>query len=218
MCQASISLKEFDLYWPLSLDTGDIAVQTGVAATHTLVLGLGNILLSDDGVGIHVIKALGGLEDAGQIAHVIALRDGGTIGLALLSEIEEFGSLIVVDAMQLGESPGTVRAFQGPDMDRQLRGKKRSAHEVALADLMMAAQLAGFGPARRAFYGLALRLGANQFTRACFYPSHHVYAAAGVADPWAAAAAARANPHRRAVLQQCLSPVRQYLQALDLRI
>jgi hydrogenase maturation protease len=144
------SLERISFYRLHRLDTGNIAVQTSVAATHTLVLGLGNILLSDDGVGIHVIKALGGLEDAGEIGHVIALRDGGTIGLALLSEIEEFGSLIVVDAMQLGQAPGTVRAFEGPDMDRQLCGKKRSAHEVALADLMMAAQLAGFGPARRA--------------------------------------------------------------------
>ncbi len=172
MCRTPISLKEFGLYWLLQLDTGDIAVQTGVAATHTLVLGLGNILLSDDGVGIHVIKALGGLEDAGKIGHVIALRDGGTIGLALLSEIEEFGSLIVVDAMELGESPGTVRAFQGPDMDRQLCGKKRTAHEVALADLMMAAQLAGFGPARRAL--VAIQPASTQWGLS---PTETVYAA-----------------------------------------
>ena len=154
MRQPAFLLKEFGLYWLHQLGTGDIAVQTGVAATHTLVLGLGNILLSDDGVGIHVIKALGRLEEAGEIGHVIALRDGGTIGLALLSEIEEFGSLIVVDAMELGETPGTVRVFQESDMDRQLCGKKRSAHEVALADLMMAAQLAGFGPKRRALVAI----------------------------------------------------------------
>lgn len=154
MHQASISPREFERYRLHQSGTGDIAVQTGVATVHTLVLGLGNILLSDDGVGVHIIKALGKLEEVGEIGHVIALRDGGTIGLALLSEIEEFGSLIVVDAMELGERPGTVRAFQGSDMDRQLGGKKRTAHEVALADLMLAAQLAGFGPKRRALVAI----------------------------------------------------------------
>lgn len=125
-------------------------MQTDIAATHTLILGLGNILLSDDGVGIHVVRALEAREQAGQIGHVIALRDGGTIGLSLLTEIEEFGALIVIDAMEMGVEPGTVCAFEGAAMDAQLCGKKRTAHEVALADLIMAAQLAGCAPERRA--------------------------------------------------------------------
>jgi hydrogenase maturation protease len=124
-------------------------MRTNVAATATLVLGIGNILLSDDGVGVHVIRALGVLK-FGEIPQVVALRDGGTLGLSLLSEIEEFGGLIAVDAMELSAKPGTVRIFQGPDMDWQLTGKKRTAHEVALADLMSAARLAGCEPSRRA--------------------------------------------------------------------
>ena len=136
-------------------------MQTDIAATHTLLLGIGNILLSDDGIGVHVIRALEALEQNGEIGHVVALRDGGTIGLALLSEIEEFGALIVVDAMELGEVPGTVRAFQGADMDRQLGGKKRTAHEVALADLIMAAELAGCAPPRRAL--IAIQPGSTQW-------------------------------------------------------
>ena len=129
-------------------------MQTDIAATETLILGLGNILLSDDGVGIHAIRALEALEQDGGIGHLIALRDGGTIGLALLSEIEDFGALIAIDAMELGAEPGTVRAFQGAAMDAQLCGKKRTAHEVALADLIMAAQLAGFAPAERALIAI----------------------------------------------------------------
>jgi hydrogenase maturation protease len=121
-------------------------MQTGVAAARTLVLGLGNVLLSDDGVGIHVLRALGEAE-TGQ--HV-ALCDGGTVGLALLSEIEESGALIAIDAMEFDAEPGTVRTFCGPDMDRQLVGKKKTAHEVALADLIDAAQLSGRVPPRRA--------------------------------------------------------------------
>lgn len=131
-----------------------VTLDTGIATTQTLVLGIGNNLLSDDGVGIHVVNALDAMKQGGVIEHAIKLRDGGTIGLALLTDIEETDALIVVDAMELGAEPGTVRAFQGVDMDRQLSGKKRTAHEVALADLMGAAQLTGCGPERRALVAI----------------------------------------------------------------
>jgi hydrogenase maturation protease len=124
-------------------------MRRNATAIRTLILGIGNILLSDDGIGVHVIRALDTLESA-EIPQAFGLRDGGTLGLSLLSEIEEFGALIAIDAVELGAKPGTVRIFQGPDMDRQLMGTKRTAHEVALADLMSAARLAGCEPSRRA--------------------------------------------------------------------
>lgn len=77
------------------------------------------------GVGVHVVEALTALETGRNVT----LRDGGTIGLALLSEIEESGALIAIDAAELGAEPGTVRVFSGADMDGQLRGKKQTAHE-----------------------------------------------------------------------------------------
>ncbi len=129
-------------------------MRTDVAATDTLVLGIGNSLLCDDGIGVHVIRTLEAMKLDGEIGHGVVLRDGGTIGLALLSELEEFGSFIAVDAMELGAEPGAVRVFQGRDMDRQLSGKKRTAHEVALADLMSAARLAGSEPRRRALVAI----------------------------------------------------------------
>ncbi len=125
-----------------------------VATAQTLLIGAGNILLADDGVGVHVIRELDALKQAGDIGHPVALRDGGTIGLALLSEFEELGALIVIDAMEMGAEPGTVRVFQGSDMDAQLHGQKRTAHEVALADLMTAARLTGRAPERRALVGI----------------------------------------------------------------
>ena len=84
-----------------------------VAAIRTLLLGIGNILLSDDGVGVHVIRALDSLRATGEIEPAVALRDGGTIGLELLSEFEDFGALIVIDAMEFGGAPGTVRVVPG---------------------------------------------------------------------------------------------------------
>lgn len=115
-----------------------------------LVLGIGNSLLSDDGVGIHVVSRLEALRDADPDLPRFAARDGGTIGLALLSELEGRDDLIVVDAMELHAPAGTVRVFFDADMDRQLSGTKKSAHEVALADLIQAAELAGLAPKRRA--------------------------------------------------------------------
>lgn len=113
-----------------------------------LVLGLGNSLLSDDGAGPLAIELLG-RSPVGALAGV-ALRDGGTIGLSLLPEIEDCDAFIAIDAASFGAEPGTVRVFEGEAMDAMLAGNKKTAHEVALADLMGAAALAGSRPARRA--------------------------------------------------------------------
>ncbi|MEZ5729323.1 MAG: hydrogenase maturation protease [Burkholderiaceae bacterium] len=113
----------------------------------TLVLGLGNRLLADDAAGPLAIDRL---EARGAGTSDIRLRDGGTIGLALLPEIEDAQALIAIDAAAFGEPPGTVRVFEGADMDAQLGGRKRTAHEVALADLISAAMFSGTLPARRA--------------------------------------------------------------------
>jgi len=118
--------------------------------TAILVLGLGNVLQADDGVGIHVIRAL----EAMDLPPHVALRDGGTIGLSLLTEIEDCASLVVVDAMELGCEPGAIGVFEDGEIEVQLGGKKRSAHEVALADLLAAAQLVGRSPERRVLIGV----------------------------------------------------------------
>ena len=131
------------------------------AAARTLLVGLGNILLTDDGVGVHVIRALETMKRVDDFGHAITLRDGGTIGMALLPEITGYDALVAIDAMELGEKPGTVRAFQGPDMDAQLRDRRRTVHEVALAELMAAARLTGRVPDRRAL--VAIQPGSTQW-------------------------------------------------------
>lgn len=118
-----------------------------------LVLGVGNTLLSDDGIGVHVIETLRQNAEPCEQPRV-AYRDGGTLGLSLLPEIEDARAVIVVDAADIGADPGTVRALEGSDMDAQLKGKKRTAHEVAVADLMAAAELAGHLPEQRALIAI----------------------------------------------------------------
>jgi hydrogenase maturation protease len=111
-----------------------------------LVLGLGNRLLGDDAAGPLAVDALAA---AARDDDTLFL-DGGTIGLALLPGIEDAAAFIAVDAALFGATPGTVRVFEGEAMDAQLGGRKRSAHEVALFDLMASAELNGRLPARRA--------------------------------------------------------------------
>jgi len=117
----------------------------------TLVLGIGNTLLTDEGVGIHVINAL---EARFADADDVVLLDGGTLSFTLAGAIEDADHLIVVDASELKSAPGTVRTFINADMDAFLNGPRRSVHEVGLMDLMTIARLVDRLPERRALVGI----------------------------------------------------------------
>ena len=124
---------------------------------RALVLGLGNRLMADDAAGPLVIEGLQTtpLEN-------VRLCDGGTAGMNLLPEIEDCDAIIAVDAARFGAEPGTVRVFEGEAMDRQMMGRKNTAHEVALSDLMAAAMLMDACPAQRALVAVEpaeIRLG-----------------------------------------------------------
>ena len=114
------------------------------------VLGVGNDLLQDDGAGIHTLRryaATNGHPDVDTI-------DGGTIGLALMTEISGRKGLVVIDAMRLSSPPGTVTILEGTDMDECLLSHHGSAHEVGISDLMDALRLSGDLPPRRALVGI----------------------------------------------------------------
>jgi hydrogenase maturation protease len=118
---------------------------------RVLVMGVGNTLMQDDGVGIRVIEALLNTADRHPALQPV---DGGTIGLALLPEIEDADAVIVVDASELGTPPGSLRVFLDREIDEQLSGKRRSVHEVALLDLFSAAAIRGRMPAHRALVAI----------------------------------------------------------------
>ena len=118
---------------------------------RTLILGIGNTLLTDEGVGVHVVQHLaanhGGEPD-------VTFMDGGTLSFTLAGDIAEHEALIVVDAARLGEAPGTVRCFEDAEMDRYLGRAQMSVHEVGLSDLMDMARLSDTLPRRRALVGI----------------------------------------------------------------
>jgi len=116
-----------------------------------LVMGVGNTLLQDDGIGVHVTETL----KASQLSPAgIDYLDGGTIGLSLLPEIEDADAVVIVDASEIGEAPGAMRIFRNSEIDQQLSGKKKTVHEVALADLFSAAAIRGRCPSKRALIAI----------------------------------------------------------------
>lgn len=126
------------------------------AAPKVLVMGVGNALLQDDGVGVRVVEALAQrsqLQSPNTQAQ-IELVDAGTIGLALLPQLESADALVVVDASELNAPPGSLRVFRGHEIEALLSSRRRSVHEVALLDLLAAASLRGRCPSRRALVAI----------------------------------------------------------------
>jgi hydrogenase maturation protease len=120
--------------------------------TRTLVLGIGNTLLTDEGVGVHVLQAL-----ESELAHwpEVTLLDGGTLSFTLAGPIEEAAALIVIDAANIGTAPGGWALLEGEEMDAFLMSnRKASVHEVGLTDLRAIAILAGHWPEKRAMLAI----------------------------------------------------------------
>lgn len=118
----------------------------------TLILGIGNSLLRDEGAGVHAIRLLAGL--AAQ-RDDIELMDGGTLSFSLAGAIGDAARLIVIDAAQYDGEPGTTKVFVGEQMDAFIgSNRKCSVHEVSLIDLMAIALLADQLPQQRALIGI----------------------------------------------------------------
>lgn len=106
----------------------------------TLILGLGNVLLQDEGLGVHTLRAL---QEKNWPSNV-ELLDGGTGGFVLLSLFNEYEQFIIIDATLNNEPTGTISVIQprfAKDFPRSL-----STHELGLKDLIDSAQLLGIMP------------------------------------------------------------------------
>ncbi len=122
-----------------------------ITQNETLILGIGNTLLSDEGAGIHALNLMQSeYTDIPNLTFV----DGGTLSFTLAAWIEDCDSLIVFDAAELQMPPGSVKTFAATDMDAFLGAAKRSAHEVGLMDLMDIVRLTDHLPGNRALIGI----------------------------------------------------------------
>ena len=103
----------------------------------TLILGLGNILLQDEGIGVHTLKEL---EKLDWPKHV-DLLDGGTGGFVLLSLFQDYKKMVIIDATLSKEPEGTIKVIK-PKFAKDFP-KSLSTHELGLKDMIESAILLG---------------------------------------------------------------------------
>lgn len=106
----------------------------------TLIIGIGNYLMGDEGIGVHVIKSL----DAISFPENVTILDGGTGGFHLLSYFQEYPKIIMIDATMDGSPAGTIKIITpkfASDFPTAL-----SAHDIGLKDMIESMQLLGNKP------------------------------------------------------------------------
>lgn len=109
---------------------------------NILVLGVGNLLLSDESIGVHVVNQL---EKEYVFSEGVELVDGGTAGMELLDYIASRDHVIIVDAVLTGDEAGTVVILQDDDVPA-LFNNKVSPHQLGLSDLLGALKLTDESP------------------------------------------------------------------------
>lgn len=106
-----------------------------------LILGVGNKLLKDEGVGVHFIEAL----EKEQLPPDVEVEDGGARGIDLLTLIRGRKLVVIVDSARMGEVPGTVRTFEPEEIIRK-HTKGFSVHGASLADTLKLGEHLGVLP------------------------------------------------------------------------
>ncbi len=107
----------------------------------TLVLGVGNILLGDDGFGVHLVNSLAETP----FPPNVQILEAGTVSHQLIPLFREIERLIVIDAVEAGDKPGSIFRFTPDDM-RFPSEQKMSLHQISLVDVLRMAELTGGKP------------------------------------------------------------------------
>jgi len=125
-------------------------MSTNSSSPRVVVIGLGNPLMGDDGLGLAVLAEL---RSGYSWPENVELVDGGTWGLSLLPVIEDADELILIDAINAGEAPGTFVRLERERLPRYL-ATKISPHQVDLHDVLGLAELRGTLPQNTVALGL----------------------------------------------------------------
>lgn len=116
----------------------------------TLVLGVGNLIVSDEAVGIHVIQQL---DQRYHLPEDVQILDGGTLGMDLLYHLEGIQNLLMVDAVEMEKEPGTLLRLEGEEVPSFL-SLKMSPHQIGVPDMLFAAKLKGIDPPNIVLWGI----------------------------------------------------------------
>jgi len=114
------------------------------------IFGIGNILLSDDGAGVHAINKL---KSDYQFPESVELIDGGTKGLDLLPLFENRDKVLIIDAANFKKEPGTIDVIEGDKIPGFL-SSKLSVHQIGLPDMLFAARLMEIIPSEMCLVGI----------------------------------------------------------------
>jgi hydrogenase maturation protease len=109
---------------------------------NVLILGVGNLLLSDESVGVHLVNRL---EQTYRFPEGVELVDGGTAGMELLDYIAGRDHVVIMDAVLTGDAPGTVVTLRDDEVPA-LFNNKVSPHQLGLSDLLGALKLTDESP------------------------------------------------------------------------
>lgn len=115
-----------------------------------LVLGVGNILLSDEGIGVRVVEAF---QHRYAVPEGVEVVDGGTAGIDLLDLLAEHEHVIVVDAVSSGEAPGSVVRLAGDAVPAFFRARI-SPHQLGISDVLGALRLLDQQPSELVLIGI----------------------------------------------------------------
>ena len=115
-----------------------------------VVLGIGNILLTDEGVGVRVIERL---EQEYALPPEVEIIDGGTCGMEMLEQLENLDGLVVVDCVRCGQHPATPILLKGEDVPVFFR-TKLSPHQVSLSDVLASLEFTNRAPKSIAIVGM----------------------------------------------------------------
>lgn len=117
---------------------------------NILILGLGNLLLRDEGLGVRALELL---QEQYQLPAEAACVDGGVLGLELLAYLEGISHLLVIDAVRTGQTPGALIRLEGDEIPQTL-SLKLSMHQIRFSDILALSRLQGTVPPRVVVWGL----------------------------------------------------------------
>lgn len=117
---------------------------------HIAIIGLGNILLKDEGVGVHVANTI---KQRYTFSPHVEIIDGGTMGLDLLPFFEGRDKVLIVDAVDFGRDPGHIGIIEN-DGILSVLNSKLSVHHINLSDVLFAAKLMDISPSEICLIGI----------------------------------------------------------------
>ena len=117
---------------------------------RTLILGLGNPLLGDEGIGVWVVEELKELD----LPAGVELADGGTAGLGLIGLMEGYQRVIIVDAADMGRPPGHVVRFTPSEVQFKTAEAPLSLHQIGLGEALVVAEALEMAPAELIIIGI----------------------------------------------------------------